>query len=67
MPSYLTKGEIEASKQRLPYACLSKEASKERVLLLRSLAALKGTTRTSYNINSLALDFISRTAAHQVQ
>jgi hypothetical protein len=56
----------------LPYACLSKEAStdkKERVLLLRSLAALKGTTRTSYNINinSLALDFISRTAAHQVQ
>jgi hypothetical protein len=27
MPSYLTKGEIEASKQRLPYACLFKEAS----------------------------------------
>jgi hypothetical protein len=27
VPSYLTFGEIEASKQRLPYACLFKEAS----------------------------------------
>jgi hypothetical protein len=44
MSSYLTKGEIEASKQRLPYACLFKEASIDKKALARDRRQDKKTT-----------------------